>query len=96
MDRLLDRARREQEWGVPPILEACMVVAEIDPLQGQRLAGFLKDRPRAQVKANIVPKIADQMWAKGVFSAWEQDDDIIKPVKSAIKQRRGNGNISVK
>jgi len=96
MDRLLDRARQEQEWGVPPILEACMVVAEADPPQGQRLAGFLKDRPSAQVKANIVPKIADQIWAKGVFSAWEEDHDIIKPVKNAIKQRRGNGNIAVK
>lgn len=96
MDRLLDRARQEQEWGVPPILEACMVVAEADPPQGQRLAGFLKDRPGAQVKANIVPKIADQIWAKGVFSAWEEDHDIIKSVKNAIKQRRGNGNIAVK
>ena len=28
MDRLLDRARQEQEWGVPPILEACLAAAE--------------------------------------------------------------------
>ena len=27
MDRLLDRARQEQEWGVPPILEGCLVLA---------------------------------------------------------------------
>ena len=27
MDRLLEQARKEQEWGVPPILEACLVVA---------------------------------------------------------------------
>lgn len=38
MDRLLDRARQEQEWGVPPILEACLVVSEADPPQGARLA----------------------------------------------------------
>jgi predicted KAP-like P-loop ATPase len=96
MDRLLDRARREQEWGVPPILEACLVVAEVDPTQGQRLAGFLKDRPGAQIKPNIVPKISDQAWAKGVFSTWDGDNDVSKLVKSAIKQRSGNGNISVK
>lgn len=96
MDRLFDRARQEQEWGVPPILEACLVVAQADPPQGQRLAGFLKERPGAQIKPNIVPKIADQPWAKGVFSAWDDDDEVSKPVKSAIKQRRGNGNISVK
>lgn len=96
MDRLLDRARQVQEWGVPPILEACLVVSEIDPPQGQRFAGFLSDRPGAQVRANIVPKIADQAWAKSVFSAWENDDEVRKPVKNAIKQRRKNGNISVK
>lgn len=96
MDRLLDQARQEQEWGVPPILEACIVVAKIDPSQGMRLAAFLKDRPGAQVKANIVPKIADQIWAKSVFSIWEEDGDVNKPVKNAIRQRRGNGDISVK
>lgn len=96
MDRLLDRARQEQEWGVPPILEACLVVAEADPTQAQRLAGFLKDRPGAQVKPNIIPKIAELAWTDSVFSAWEKDADVSKPVKSAIKQRRGNGNISVK
>lgn len=96
MDRLLDRARQEQEWGVPPIMEACLVVAEADPPQGQRLAGFLKERPGTQIKANIVPKIADQEWAKGVFSTWENDSDISKPVKNAIKQRRENGNIPIK
>lgn len=96
MDRLLDQARQEQEWGVPPILEACIVVAKIDPAQGLRLAAFLKDRPGAQVKANIVPKIADQAWAKSVFSTWDEDDDVSKPVKNAIKQRRGNGDISIK
>ena len=96
MDCLLDRARQIQEWGVPPILEACLVVAEIDPQQGQRLAGFLSDRPGIQVRANIVPKIEDQSWAKSVFSAWEKDDEVSKPVKSAIKQRRKNGNISIK
>lgn len=96
MDRLLDRARQEQEWGVPPILKACVVVAEADPPQGQRLAGFLQNRPGPQIKANIVPKIADQLWADSVFSTWNDDADVSKPVKNAIKQRRRNGNISVK
>ena len=59
MDKLLDRARQEQDWGVPPILEACLVVANVGTNQGQRLASFLKDRPRGQTKANIVPKIGD-------------------------------------
>jgi hypothetical protein len=56
MDRLLDRARREQEWGVPAVLEACLVVADADPPQGARLAAFLAERPAAQIQANIVSR----------------------------------------
>lgn len=96
MDRLLGRARREQEWGTPAILDACIVVAKTDPPQGQRLAGFLKERPAVQIKASIVPKIADEPWSGAVFAAWNDDDDIGKPVKGAIKARKGHGNIAVK
>jgi predicted KAP-like P-loop ATPase len=94
MDRLLERARQEQEWGVPPILEACLSVAECDPSQGARVAAFLRARPTSQIKPNIVPKIADQPWCKEVFDAWS-DDDVSTPVKNAIKVGRKNGNVAV-
>lgn len=94
MDRLLERARQEQEWGVPAILEACLVVTEVDPPQGQRLAGFLCDRPASQVKPNIIPKIADLAWSGPVLSAWD-NSDISRTVRNAIKQRKSNGNFSV-
>src|SRR3546814_20613132 len=93
MDRLLDRARQEQEWGVPAILEACLTMAETDPAQGARLAAFLKDRPAPQIQLNIVPKISDQPWALGIFQAWEKGD-VAGPVKAAIKKGRGNGKRS--
>lgn len=95
MDRLLSRARQEQEWGVPAILEACLVVAAADPSQGERLAGFLKDRPGAQIKPNIIPKISDQGWSDSVFTTWNADANVSRPVKAAIKQRRANGNVSI-
>ncbi|CAH0496400.1 P-loop NTPase fold protein [Novosphingobium sp. CECT 9465] len=94
MDRLLDRARQEQDWGVPPILEACLALADADPVQSARLAAFLRERPAAQIQPNIVPKLADQPWAKGVFQAWESGD-VSRPVKNAIKKRGNDGNISV-
>ena len=94
MDRLLDRARQEQEWGVPAVLEACLVVAEADPPQGIRLAAFLGERPATQIKANIVPKIGDQAWAKGVFDIWD-NKQISRPVKNAIKKQRENGNVTI-
>ena len=88
MDRLLDVARREQEWGVPPILEACLVVAEVEPTQGARLAGFLGERPATQIRANIVPKIMGHAWTESVWSSWEQDSKVGKPVKDAITANR--------
>lgn len=94
MDRLLDRARKEQEWGVPPVLEACLALAEADPAQGQRLAAFLGERPAAQVQANIIPKIADQPWAKGVFDIWDRGS-VSRQVKAAIKRHRDDGNVAV-
>lgn len=94
MDRLLDRARQEQEWGVPSILEACLAASQADAPQGSRLAAFLSDRPVAQIKPNIVPKIADQPWAKTVFSKWESVG-LAPPVKKAIRAWKDDGNLGV-
>ncbi len=94
MDRLLDRARQEQEWGVPPILEACIVVSEADPPLGARLAAFLHDRPPAQIRPNIVPKIADQPWAGSLFDVWD-GAEVARAVKTAIKTRKASGHVAV-
>lgn len=96
MDRLLDRARQEQEWGVPAILEACLAVAEADPPQGTRLAAFLSDRPGSQIKPNIVPKIGDQPWADSVLEKWNNLTGVASTVKGAIKHRREDGNVVIK
>jgi predicted KAP-like P-loop ATPase len=94
MDRLLHRARQEQEWGAPGILEACLVAAAADPPQGLRLAAFLSERPHAQIKPNIIPKIADQPWASDIFGKWTQSTEINGVVKKAIK-RSQDGNVGV-
>ena len=94
MDRLLEKARQEQEWGVPPILEACLALSEVDPPQGSRLAAFLAERPAVQVKPNIVPKIADQPWARGVLEKWD-GLEVSRPVKNAIKRTFENGNVAI-
>lgn len=94
MDRILDRARQEQEWGTPPILDAGLAVATADPAQGRRLAAFLRERPSAQIKPSIVPKIGDQPWAGEVFGVW-RDANVSPAVKRAITQRGRDGNVTV-
>jgi predicted KAP-like P-loop ATPase len=86
MDRILERARQEQQWGTPPILDAALAVVESDPGQGRRLAAFLRDRPPTQITPSIVPKIGDQPWAGEVFEAW-RENNVAPPVKRAITQR---------
>jgi predicted KAP-like P-loop ATPase len=95
MDRLLEKARQEQTWGAPPILDACLAIAGADPSQGARLASFLADRPPVQLQASVVPKIGDQPWAPTVFSKWEQQQQLPGPVKAAIKRQKSSGHIPV-
>lgn len=83
MDRVLDKARQEQEWGVPDILMAALALSDSDTALGARLAAFLRDRPAVQIRANIVPRIADLPWAGDVFRVWEAAATS-KPVKAAI------------
>ena len=94
MDRLMECARQEQEWGTPPILNACLTVARVDPGQGTRLAAFLSDRPATQITAPIVPRIGDQPWAGDVFQKW-RDSGVSSPVKAAITKRKKNGDIPI-
>jgi len=86
MDRLLDKARQEQSWGVPGILEACLALSEADPVQGGRLLAFLKDRPHAQIQPDIVPKLSGMPWSRDLFDSWSSSN-VSGPVKKAIKQQ---------
>jgi predicted KAP-like P-loop ATPase len=91
-DRVLERARQVQEWGVPPELEACLAVTRADPTQGPRLAAFLEKRPSQQITAALIPKISAEPWAKDVFARWEASP-VSAPVKRAIARAKEDGNV---
>jgi predicted KAP-like P-loop ATPase len=94
MDRLLDQARQEQEWGTPAILDAMLAVSAADPSQGARVAAFLSERPPAQIRPNIVPKIADRAWAQRVLQTWSESDVRVS-VKRAIEGQQKHGNVAI-
>ena len=94
MQKLLDRARQDQVWGTPPILDACLAVAEVDAAQASGIAAFLSQRPAAQIKPSIVPKISDRPWAPQVFEAWKTAG-VSSQVEKAIAQQGEDGNITV-
>jgi predicted KAP-like P-loop ATPase len=87
LDKLLEIARGEQEWGAPKILTACLAVARADVPLGRKVAGFLKDRPASQIKPAIVPKIRGEVWASEVFAKWQADDEVSQVVKNAITRK---------
>lgn len=93
MRRLLDRAGQEQEWGAPPILDACLALAHSEPMHADSLAGFLIERPPSQIQASIVPKIGDQPWAHQVFTAW-RSKGVSGPVKAAMTRQEARGNLA--
>lgn len=83
MQKLLSQARKEQEWGVPKILTACLAVADAVSAQGKSLEGFLMDLPPAQITPSIVPKISGRDWTRSVYEKW-QKSEVGKLVKNAI------------
>lgn len=93
MDRVLSKAIQEQSWGTPPILDAALAVVAADPSQGARVGTFLRERPPAQITPSLVPKIADQPWAKDLFAHW-RSAGVDTTVKRAITaQEKKNGHV---
>ena len=92
-DQLLDRARREESWGVPDILEALLTMVHVVPHLGRSLAGFLQARPPAQIRPDLIPRLSDEGWAGELLTSWTSNADIEEPVKVAIS-RMGSGHIA--
>ena len=85
MERLVERASLENEWGVPPVPDALLAIARIDASQVVRLTAFLRHLPPAQIKPSIVPKIGDESWARPIFDHW-LTQKVSAPVRRAISQ----------
>lgn len=94
LDKLLDRARQEEQWGVPEILEALLVLTRLAPTLAGQLSGFLGQRPAMQIAPNIVPKINDEAWSAELFARWKADPEVSPPVKLAIEKRAKRGNVA--
>lgn len=88
MDKLLEIAAREQSWGAPDILTACIVVGQSHKSVGKRFGAFLSERPASQIEPSIVPKIAEEDWVDIPFDVWTKSN-VSGPVKKAIQKSKG-------
>lgn len=85
MDKLLEKAKQEQEWGVPAILKPCLTVSAIDETQARRLVSFLMEIMPAQIKPNLVAKLNNEPWSSQIFEKW-----LSMPVDSIVKKAINN------
>ena len=92
MGKILEKADDEQEWGSPPILDACLLLARTGQLQAERFLAFLLELPKSKIKPSIVPKLSGEDWAKSLLNEWQLDAEIKINVKKAIEVNQ-NGNI---
>lgn len=83
-DRVFQRARQTQDWGTPPILFACLTLADASPDLASRFAAFLRDIPPSRISAALIPLLSDKPWAKVILAYWHTHDDTLGPVKKRI------------
>ena len=85
VERLMARARQEQEWGTPSVLWALLTVIAADKEQAQPFARFLERIPREFLQPDIVPVLNGREWASDALTAWGLGDDTPRPVRAALR-----------
>jgi predicted KAP-like P-loop ATPase len=95
MDRVLAHAQGEQEWGTPDILEACLVLAVVDPPQGKRLATFLRSRLPTQITPSLIPRLKDEPWASELFDYWYSTTSSTYLKRAITTARKPDGDLKV-
>ena len=83
-ERLMVRARQEQEWGTPSVLWGLLTVIDADPEQAPAFARFLDSIPTQRLRADIVPVFDDRDWARAALRKWEANSETPQPVRRAL------------
>ena len=83
-ERLMVRARQQQEWGTPPVLWALLTAIDADQQQAPAFVRFLEAISRGLLQPDIVPVLAEREWAGGVIEKWRRDDETPELVRRAI------------
>ena len=83
-ERLMVRARHEQEWGTPPVLWGLLTIIDAVPEQAPEFARFLESIPTERLRAEIVPVFYGREWAHAALKKWAANSDTPQPVKGAL------------
>lgn len=83
-ERLMVRARQEQEWGTPQVLWALLTVIDADEQHASSFAQFLESISPAVLQPDIVPVLHDRQWAMRALTKWRQHSATPQTVQNAI------------
>lgn len=84
VERLLVRARQEQQWGKPNVLFAFLALIDAAPEVSNTFIQFLKGVDVKQLTAPIIPLLGDKAWATDLLQTWANADGTPASVKTAI------------
>jgi predicted KAP-like P-loop ATPase len=84
MDKLLERAASEKDWGIPDILWGLSLAAEGDADQAKRLVVFLSSLPSTSLQPALVVRIRGNAWGDDALAEWRQRTDLPEPVRKAL------------
>lgn len=88
VDKLLERAASESEWGTPDILWGLAMSADADADAAKRLVVFLTGLDSAALKAPLVPRIRDTTWGLEVISEWRSREDLPDSMVKVMAPRK--------
>ena len=91
-ERLMARARQEQEWGTPSVLWGLLTVIEADSEQASIFVGFLESISKSRLQTDVVPVLWNCTWARSALDKWSQDSETPPRVKNAIKAMKKEGS----
>jgi len=84
-DAVLLKARQETTWGTPNILNAMQVLANASSASASLVIAFFDAVPTSQIKAPLVPRLANTEWGKQVLTSLNAREDIKGSAHRAIQ-----------
>lgn len=83
-DRVISKARQETAWGVPHVLNALQSLAGASSSAESAVVAFFSEVPSNQIKASIVPRLAQLTWGRKVLTGFLAKTDLPSPARRAI------------
>lgn len=84
-DAVLLKARQETAWGTPNILNAMQALADTSSASAPLIVAFFAEVPTSQIKAPLVPRLANTEWGRQVLTSLNAREDIKGPPHKAIQ-----------